>query len=55
MGDKYNIKAYYSFDEMMNDADFDILHICTPHIFSNMFFFGIVSFMHTLPHYHIFY
>lgn len=31
MAEKYNIKAYYSFDEMMNDADFDVLHICTPH------------------------
>ena len=31
MAEKYNIKAYYSFDEMMKDADFDILHICTPH------------------------
>ena len=29
--EKYNIKPFYSFEEMMNDADFDILHICTPH------------------------
>lgn len=31
IAEKYNIKPFYSFDEMMNDADFDILHICTPH------------------------
>lgn len=31
MAENYNIKAYYSFDEMMNGADFDVLHICTPH------------------------
>ena len=27
MAEKYNIKAYYLFDEMMNDADFDVLHM----------------------------
>ncbi len=31
MSQKYGIKAYYSFDEMLKNADFDILHICTPH------------------------
>ena len=29
--EKYNISAFYSFDEMMKNADFDVLHICTPH------------------------
>ena len=29
--EKYGCKAYYSFDEMLADADFDVLHICTPH------------------------
>lgn len=31
IAEKYNIKAYYSFDELINTADFDVLHICTPH------------------------
>ena len=29
--EKYGCKAYYSFDEMLENADFDVLHICTPH------------------------
>ncbi len=28
---KYSAKAYYDFDKMLSDADFDVLHICTPH------------------------
>lgn len=31
LAEKYNIKPFYSFDEMMNESDFDVLHICTPH------------------------
>lgn len=31
MAEKYNIKAYYSFEEMLSDAQPDVLHICTPH------------------------
>lgn len=31
MAEKYNIKAYYSFEEMLSDAQLDVLHICTPH------------------------
>ena len=31
MAEKYSIKAYYSFEEMLSDADIDVLHICTPH------------------------
>ncbi len=27
----YGAKAYYDFDEMLADCDFDVLHICTPH------------------------
>lgn len=29
--EKYGIKAFYSFDEMLSETDFDVLHICTPH------------------------
>lgn len=25
------VKAYYSIDELLNDGEFDVLHICTPH------------------------
>ncbi len=28
---KYGVKAYYDFDEMLANDDFDVLHICTPH------------------------
>ncbi len=28
---KYSAKAFYSFDDMLENADFDVLHICTPH------------------------
>lgn len=31
MAEQYNINAYYDFDKMIEQADFDILHICTPH------------------------
>lgn len=31
MAEKYGIKAFYSFDEMLSETDFDVLHICTPH------------------------
>lgn len=31
MAEKYAIKAFYSFDDMFSEADFDVLHICTPH------------------------
>ena len=27
----HNAKAFYSFDEMLENSDFDVLHICTPH------------------------
>lgn len=29
--EKYGIKAFYNFDDMLSEADFDVLHICTPH------------------------
>lgn len=29
--DEYNVKAFYDFDEMLKNAQFDVLHICTPH------------------------
>lgn len=28
---QYGIKAFYCFDDMLLNVDFDILHICTPH------------------------
>ena len=28
---KYGCKAFYSFDEMLNWGEFDVIHICTPH------------------------
>ena len=28
---KYNVKAYYSFDEVIADTNIDSVHICTPH------------------------
>ena len=28
---EYNAKAYYDFDEMLNNEEIDSLHICTPH------------------------
>ena len=31
MAEKYGIDAYFSFDEMLDNAEFDVLHICTPH------------------------
>ena len=31
IAEKYNAEPFYSFDEMLNNADFDALHICTPH------------------------
>lgn len=29
--EKFSVKAFYDFDEMLNNCDFDVLHICTPH------------------------
>lgn len=29
--DEYGAKAFYDFDQMLSDGDFDVLHICTPH------------------------
>ncbi len=29
--EKYDVKAYTEFDEMLKDADIDTVHICTPH------------------------
>lgn len=31
MAEKYGIKAFYNFDDMLSETDFDVLHICTPH------------------------
>lgn len=28
---EYNVKAFYDFDKMLKNAQFDVLHICTPH------------------------
>ncbi len=28
---KYNVKAFYSFEQCINDPNVDVLHICTPH------------------------
>lgn len=28
---EYNAKAFYDFDEMLENVQFDVLHICTPH------------------------
>lgn len=28
---QYNAKAYYNFDECLNDKNIDVIHICTPH------------------------
>ena len=28
---EYNVKAFYDFDEMIENVQFDVLHICTPH------------------------
>ena len=28
---EYGAKAFYDFDEMLSDGEFDVLHICTPH------------------------
>lgn len=27
----YGVKAFYDFDEMLKNCEFDVLHICTPH------------------------
>lgn len=29
--EKYGAAAFYDFDEMLGNCDFDVLHICTPH------------------------
>lgn len=29
--DEYHCKVYHSFDEMLQDSDIDVVHICTPH------------------------
>ena len=29
--EQYGVKAFYDFDEMLKNAEFDVLHICTPH------------------------
>ncbi len=31
IAEKYSLKAYYDFEKMLSDAEFDVLHICTPH------------------------
>lgn len=28
---KYNAKAFYSFEDVLNDENVDVIHICTPH------------------------
>ena len=29
--EKYSLRAFYDFDSMLSDEEFDVLHICTPH------------------------